>query len=68
MALGVQFGTALSPLLNGWIAAASLPRAYLLNGVLAGSALACWCSPRAISSSAAELPGAKYCLIFSTLV
>jgi DHA1 family multidrug resistance protein-like MFS transporter len=35
LALGVQIGTALSPLLNGWIAAASLPRAYLLNGVLA---------------------------------
>jgi MFS transporter, DHA1 family, multidrug resistance protein len=35
LALGVQFGTALSPLLNGWIAAASLPRAYVLNGALA---------------------------------
>jgi MFS transporter, DHA1 family, multidrug resistance protein len=35
LALGVQFGTALSPLLNGWIASASLPRAYLMNGVLA---------------------------------
>lgn len=35
LALGVQIGTALSPLLNGWVAAASLPRAYLLNGALA---------------------------------
>jgi MFS family permease len=35
LALGVQVGTALSPLLNGWAAASSLPRAYLLNGVLA---------------------------------
>ena len=35
LALGVQIGTAISPLLNGWVAAASLPRAYLLNALLA---------------------------------
>jgi len=35
LALGVQIGTAVSPLLNGWVAAASLPRAYLINGALA---------------------------------
>jgi DHA1 family multidrug resistance protein-like MFS transporter len=35
LALGVQVGTALSPLLNGWAAAASLPRAYLINAALA---------------------------------
>jgi DHA1 family multidrug resistance protein-like MFS transporter len=35
LALGVQIGTALSPLLNGWVAATSLPRAYLVNAALA---------------------------------
>jgi DHA1 family multidrug resistance protein-like MFS transporter len=35
LALGVQIGTAASPLLNGWVAAASLPRAYLVNAGLA---------------------------------
>ena len=40
LALGVQIGTAASPLLNGWLAAGSLPRAYLLNGVLARIAAA----------------------------
>jgi len=35
LALGVQIGTAASPLLNGWLASASLPRAYVMNGVLA---------------------------------
>jgi DHA1 family multidrug resistance protein-like MFS transporter len=35
LALGVQIGTAASPLLNGWVAASSLPRAYLMNAVLA---------------------------------
>jgi DHA1 family multidrug resistance protein-like MFS transporter len=41
LALGVQIGTALSPLANGWVAAASLPGAYVLNGALAwaGAAL-----------------------------
>lgn len=41
LALGVQLGTAASPLLNGWIAAWSLPGAYVLNGALAwiGAAL-----------------------------
>jgi DHA1 family multidrug resistance protein-like MFS transporter len=41
LALGVQIGTAASPLLNGWAAASSLPRAYLLNAALAwaGAAL-----------------------------
>ena len=40
LALGVQIGTAASPLLNGWVAAASLPRAYLLNAALAWVAAA----------------------------
>ncbi len=40
LALGVQIGTAASPLLNGWIAASSLPGAYLMNGVLAWLAAA----------------------------
>jgi MFS family permease len=40
LALGVQIGTAASPLLNGWIAATSLPRAYVMNGVLAWIAAA----------------------------
>jgi DHA1 family multidrug resistance protein-like MFS transporter len=40
LALGVQIGTAASPLLNGWIAASSLPRAYVMNGVLAWLAAA----------------------------
>jgi len=35
LALGVQIGTAVSPLLNGWVAAISLPRAYLINAALA---------------------------------
>ena len=35
LALGVQIGTAVSPLLNGWVAATSLPRAYLINAALA---------------------------------
>jgi DHA1 family multidrug resistance protein-like MFS transporter len=35
LALGVQIGTAASPMLNGWVAASSLPRAYLLNAALA---------------------------------
>jgi DHA1 family multidrug resistance protein-like MFS transporter len=35
LALGVQIGTAASPLLNGWVAAWSLPGAYILNGALA---------------------------------
>jgi DHA1 family multidrug resistance protein-like MFS transporter len=35
LALGVQIGTAVSPLLNGWVAAGSLPRAYLVNALLA---------------------------------
>jgi DHA1 family multidrug resistance protein-like MFS transporter len=35
LALGVQIGTAASPLLNGWVAASSLPRAYLVNAGLA---------------------------------
>lgn len=35
LALGVQLGTAASPLLNGWVAAWSLPGAYVLNGALA---------------------------------
>ena len=35
LALGVQIGTAASPLLNGWVAAWSLPGAYVLNGALA---------------------------------
>jgi DHA1 family multidrug resistance protein-like MFS transporter len=35
LALGVQIGTAASPLLNGWVAATSLPSAYLLNAGLA---------------------------------
>jgi DHA1 family multidrug resistance protein-like MFS transporter len=41
LALGVQIGTAASPLLNGWAAASSLPRAYLMNAALAwaGAAL-----------------------------
>jgi MFS family permease len=40
LALGVQIGTAASPLLNGWLAASSLPRAYVMNGVLAWIAAA----------------------------
>ena len=40
LALGVQIGTAASPLLNGWLASASLPRAYVMNGVLAWIAAA----------------------------
>ncbi len=35
LALGVQIGTAASPLLTGALAAASLPAAYLLDGALA---------------------------------
>jgi MFS transporter, DHA1 family, multidrug resistance protein len=35
LALGVQIGTALSPLVNGFVAAVSLEGAYLMNGVLA---------------------------------
>ena len=34
LALGVQIGTAASPLLTGALAAASLPAAYLLDGGL----------------------------------
>src|SRR5213593_4135958 len=40
LAMGVQIGTAASPLLSGWVAASSLPRAYLMNGVLAWVAAA----------------------------
>jgi len=40
LALGVQIGTAASPLLNGWLAGASVPRAYVMNGVLAWVAAA----------------------------
>ena len=41
LALGVQIGTAASPLLTGAVAAASLRNAYLLNAALAlgGAAL-----------------------------
>ena len=35
LALGVQIGTAASPLLNGFVAAASLRSAYLMNAALA---------------------------------
>jgi MFS family permease len=38
LALGVQFGTAASPLAMGGLAAISLPGAYVLDGVLAGVA------------------------------
>jgi MFS family permease len=40
LALGVQIGTAASPLLSGWLAASSLPRAYLMNAALAWVAAA----------------------------
>lgn len=41
LALGVQIGTAASPLLTGFVAAASLQSAYLMNGAtaLGGAAL-----------------------------
>jgi MFS transporter, DHA1 family, multidrug resistance protein len=35
LALGVQIGTAVSPLLNGWAAASSVSRAYLIDAALA---------------------------------
>jgi MFS family permease len=38
LALGVQVGTAASPLVNGALAAASLPGAYIANGALAWAA------------------------------
>ncbi|HEV8144515.1 MAG TPA: hypothetical protein VGQ77_16770 [Methylomirabilota bacterium] len=41
LALGVQIGTAASPLLTGFVAAVSLQGAYLMNGAMAlgGAAL-----------------------------
>jgi hypothetical protein len=36
--MGVQVGTAASPLVNGALAAVSLPGAYLVNGALAWAA------------------------------
>jgi len=35
LAVGVQLASAASPLVNGWVAATSLPRAYLMNAALA---------------------------------
>ena len=34
LAVGVQLASAASPLVNGWVAATSLPRAYLMNAAL----------------------------------
>jgi len=44
LAMGVQVGTATSPLLSGALAAVSLPGAYLVNGALAwaGAGLLAW--------------------------
>src|SRR5262245_28953372 len=40
LAMGVQFGTAASPLLTGALAAVTLPATYLMNAVLAWIAVA----------------------------
>jgi MFS family permease len=40
LALGVQFGTALSPLATGGLAALSLPGAFVFDGALAWAAAA----------------------------
>jgi len=53
LAISVQLGTAASPLVNGWVAASSLPRVYLMNAALAWVGAAWWCSREILTRKSA---------------